>query len=385
MLIRRCAVLLLEPRENLRFDLQVLFRGERAFAAEVTWFALAPHLDAEVELAAADLPVLATFGETLWVERARLPADLDAARIDALLAKGLLIGDTPELAHFRERDERLRGAHWRPLSAVAHAFSRWQGQSAEFDPHVSPFRDIREMVASLGAPPPASIEIGPAAARIALPASVPGALDPALLGRYTGRNYATDRGLSLARASRLLHRTFAAQAQLELAPGTIALKKTSPSGGSLHPIEAWVLAQRIDGIAPGLYHYHPLAHALEPLCTLAADAARALALRFLAEQHWFADAAMLVIMAARVRRNFWKYRNHPKVYRALILDAGHLSQTFYLLASEAGLPAFITAAINEVDIEQALGLDPVEDAVLAVIGCGPAAETVRTVEFRGQK
>src|SRR3546814_4882794 len=62
----------------------------------------------------------------------------------------------------------------------------------------------------------------------------------------------------------------------------------------------------------------------------ALDAAQAgaLALRFVAGQHWFADAPMLVVLAARVRRNFWKYRNHPKAYRAIVLDAGHLSQTF---------------------------------------------------------
>jgi hypothetical protein len=55
-----------------------------------------------------------------------------------------------------------------------------------------------------------------------------------------------------------------------------------------------------------------------------------------------------------------------------MLDAGHLSQTFYLLAAEAGMAGFVTAAINEVELEQALGLDPLCDAVLAVCGCGPA-------------
>ena len=67
---------------------------------------------------------------------------------------------------------------------------------------------------------------------------------------------------------------------------------------------------------------------------------------------------------------------------AIMMDAGHLSQTFYLLAAEAGLPAFVTAAVNEIDITAALGLDPIRDGVIAVCGCGPASGEQVTVEYR---
>jgi SagB-type dehydrogenase family enzyme len=107
-----------------------------------------------------------------------------------------------------------------------------------------------------------------------------------------------------------------------------------------------------------------------------------LAMRMVADQDWFVDAPMMVVLAARVERNFWKYRNHAKAYRALLLDAGHLSQTFYLLATEAGMPAFVTAAVNEIDIERAFGLDPLKDMVVAVCGCGPASGAHDTVEMR---
>ncbi len=216
----------------------------------------------------------------------------------------------------------------------------------------------------------------------ALPPPAPDRLDDTLLARYTGRNYDPGAALPITVVARLLQRCFGAQGRRELAPGAVALKKTSPSGGSLHPVEAYVLAQRLEGVPPGLYRYHPLAHGLEPLRAFMPGEARATALRFVAGQDWFADAPLLVTLAARASRNFWKYRNHAKAYRALLLDAGHLSQTFYLLAAEAGLPAFVTAAINEVDIEQALGLEPTEDAVIAVLGCGKPAKRPRTVEFR---
>lgn len=382
MLIRRCAVLFIEPREALDFDLATLFAGESALAASVRWVALAPHVGQELEVSAEEMTVLGTLGETLWVERESYDRRYGQDLIERLLTRGLLIGYGPEYAAWRERDETLRAAHWRPLSAVAHAFSRWEGMRADIDPQLSRFADIGEMVAAYGPPPPETIERGLPEAAIALPQPESAPLDEALFRRYTGRNYDPQAVLPLDLASRLLQRTFGAQHRLELAPGTVALKKTSPSGGSLHPIEAYVLVQRVGGLATGLYHYHPVRHALEPLQSLEPEAARQLALEMVAGQDWFADAPMLVILAARVARNFWKYRNHEKAYRVLLLDAGHLSQTFYLLAGETRLPAFITAAVNEADIERALGLDPLQNAVLAVCGCGEAAQERKTVEFR---
>jgi nitroreductase len=64
------------------------------------------------------------------------------------------------------------------------------------------------------------------------------------------------------------------------------------------------------------------------------------------------------------------------VYRAVFLDAGHLSQTFYLLCTELGLGPWITAALDESVVERALGLDPLHEGVVAICGCGrPATES----------
>ncbi|HEU0153148.1 MAG TPA: putative peptide maturation dehydrogenase [Arenimonas sp.] len=382
MLIRRCAILVFEAREHLEFDLATLFAGDQALAAACRWVALAAHLDAEVELSDAELALLRSVGESLWVERAPLDQAYGAEAVDAMLRAGLLLAFEGGPGDWRARDEAVRESHWRPLPALAHAFSRWSGQDVASDPRLSRFKTIRDMVQAFGPPPPETVARGPAAARVALPAPAAGPLDGPLFGRYTGRNYDPAGAVPLATASRLLQRTFGAQQVREIAEGTAALKKTSPSGGSLHPIEAYVLAQRVEGVAPGFYHYHPVAHALEPLQALEPAAARAHALAFVAGQEWFADAPLLVVMAPRWRRNFWKYRNHAKAHRAILMDAGHLSQTFYLLAAEAGLPAFVTAAVNEIDISAALGLDPVRDGVIAVCGCGPDSGEQVTVEYR---
>jgi hypothetical protein len=90
---------------------------------------------------------------------------------------------------------------------------------------------------------------------------------------------------------------------------------------------------------------------------------------------------VLVVLAPRFGRSFWKYRNHAKAYRVTILDVGHLSQTLLLTATELGLGAFISAAINEVDIERGFGLTGFVDGPLAVCGFGPRADAMSTPEF----
>lgn len=376
MLIRRCAVLFLEPREDLDIDWTALFAGDGALAASMRWIALAPHLGEEVEVGQQELAALGGIGLTLWQERDACVERYGEAVIARLLEIGLLIGDD---GRSRERDEVLRSQNWRPLSAAAHIFSRWGDMRVDKGMQ---FPSFEELVVSYGTPPAPAIERCADGQAIALPQPERARLDDTLFQRYTGRNFDAAAVLPMATAARLLQRAFGAQGEREMAPGAFVLKKLSPSAGGLHPVEAYVLAQRVEGVAPGLYHYHPVRHALEPLTAMDTSQTAELAMRMVADQDWFVDAPMMVVLAARVERNFWKYRNHAKAYRALLLDAGHLSQTFYLLATEAGMPAFVTAAVNEIDIERVFGLDPLKDMVIAVCGCGLASGAQNTVEMR---
>ena len=379
MLIRRCAVLYLEPREDLDIDWAALFAGEGALGATIQWVALAAHLGNEIVIGAGDMQVLGAMSSTLWQECAACEQKHGVDAVARLLDLGLLIADDDSHAAIRERDEVLRSQNWRPLSATAHMFSRWGDMRVDKGMQ---FPSFEELVESYGTPPGPAVSRGTGGPTIALPAPERARLDDIMYKRYTGRNFDAAAVLPAATASRLLQRAFGSQGEREMAPDAYVLKKLSPSAGGLHPTEAYVLAQRVEGVAPGLYHYHPVQHALEPMQAMTTTQTAELAMRMVADQDWFVDAPMMVILASRVERNFWKYRNHAKAYRALLLDAGHLSQTFYLLAIEAGMPAFITAAVNEIDIEQALGLDPLKDMVIGVCGCGPANGEQNTVELR---
>ena len=188
-------------------------------------------------------------------------------------------------------------------------------------------------------------------------------------------------GLGRTDFATMMRRVWGAIGTRELAPGAVAVKKNSPAGGGLHAVEAYVLVQRVEGLAPGLYHYLSMEHSLEPLRALTAEEAANWAHRFVAGQDWFDNAPVMVVMTARFDRLFWKYRRHTKAWRVVHLDVGHLSQTMYLSATERGLGCFVTAAINDRAVEQALELPALREGPIAVVGFGARSGEIRTMEL----
>jgi len=379
--IKRCSVVLIEPREKLAFDLQSLCTGGAGIDAQIELFALAPHLHAEVSVTEAEVSVLNALVAAQWADFDDLTRRFGEPVLRSLLDKGLLIGDDEAGASVRARDEALRAAHWQPHSAVAHYFGRWRGVSTGDAAENAGLCSMTELAERLGSPPPHVLERVAPAARIALPVTETTPFDELLARRVTCRNFDSTKAVDRQTFSHLLRRVFGAQAAYAVHADNVVIKRTSPSGGGLHPTEAYLLVQRVEDIAPGLYHYHPIDHALEPLPPPADGDLLGLARVMVAAQDYYMNAPVMIVLVSRFARTFWKYLNHSKAYRVTILDAGHLSQTLYLSATEFGLGAFITAAMNEVDIEQAFGLDPLRESPLAVCGFGHRGAECATFEF----
>lgn len=149
------------------------------------------------------------------------------------------------------------------------------------------------------------------------------------------------------------------------------MTKTSPSAGALHPIECYVLAWNVSSLKPGLYHYDVRANELR---RLRRGPVRAAAMKAASGQTWVGRAAFLCIMTAVIGRSLWKYQDEV-TYRTLFLDAGHLAQTFCLLATARGLGPFTTAAIQDSYIEKLIGLDGVKEFPIYLCGAGVPAKT----------
>lgn len=192
-----------------------------------------------------------------------------------------------------------------------------------------------------------------------------------LLARTTHRDFSREH-IPLRTISTLLHHTWGVTGKIDAPPFGQLFHKTSPSAGARHPGEVYMLAIRVGGLSQGLYHYDGLHHRLERIGSARLVKRAAL---YAAGQGFVADASAVFIMTAVFPRVLWKYR-FARSYRVVLLDAGHLCQTFCLVATWLGLAPFCTAALKDTLIEKDLGLDGIRESVLylAAVGTLPAGK-----------
>jgi SagB-type dehydrogenase family enzyme len=186
-----------------------------------------------------------------------------------------------------------------------------------------------------------------------------------LMARKTHREFSHEE-MTLESLSHLLSLVWGVTGYLRSGIFGKLLRKTSPSGGARHPGEVYVMALRVKGLKRGLYYYHPGHHYLK---MISPNATRKKASLYCARQDHPRNAAALFIMTAVFGRTMWKYF-HPRAYRVVLLDAGHLCQTFCLVATWLGLAPFCTAALMDTLIETDLRIDGVRESVLYVAGVG---------------
>ena len=198
-------------------------------------------------------------------------------------------------------------------------------------------------------------------------------LSTVLQRRRTTRDFG-DRPVSLRELAQVVRGTWGQTGWLDGGVFGRLLLKTSPSAGARHPIECYLAAWRVSGLRPGLYHYSVRRDRLEQL---RAGDFREIAVELAGGQEWVRGAAFLCIMTAVADRVFWKYSS-PDAHRLFLLDAGHLGQTFSLLATAAGLGPFTTAAMKESAIEELLEIDGIAEFPVYLCGAGvsPTANAV---------
>ncbi len=142
--------------------------------------------------------------------------------------------------------------------------------------------------------------------------------------------------------------------------------KTSPSGGARHAVECYVVARDVRGLKGGVYHYAPDRHALSriggsvPLARMRA---------YVPGSEYFANASAMVFFTAIFARILWRYP-YARAYRAALVEAGHVCQTFCLSATQLGLAPFSVMALADSVIERDLGIDGISESVLYAAGVG---------------
>jgi putative peptide maturation dehydrogenase len=366
-------------------DLSLLLRGSAELSSFPRILGLSVLKGQACVITFEQLQILSGIPAARWVPVSEIArrSKKRAALIHDLVNKGLVLTDRANrrFAELRKRDEQFSSAEWNIHAALYHTMTKWQNMHLKINlpdtleglQEVNAGTDeaFTQFVGLFGKPPTHFYDLAHAATVRELPViKKDSEFYRLLLARKTTRAFDKQKGMKIEDLTVILYYVWGCHGVSPIWEDIVGLKKTSPSGGDLHPVEVYPLVSNVEGIQPGLYQYSTRNHALELVSRLTQAGASDLANEFTAGQQFPRSASVLFIMTARFYRNFWKYRQHQKSYTVIFMDAAHLSQTFYLVCAELGLGAFITAAINSVNIERKLGLDGITEGAIAVCGCG---------------
>ena len=125
--------------------------------------------------------------------------------------------------------------------------------------------------------------------------------------------------------------------------------RTAPSAGALYPLELYVVAGNVDGLTPGVYHYHPDTHQLQQ--TNPGDLRDILA-RAAHGQSWVKAAAAVVVFTAVYDRTTRKYGERG--IRYVHMEVGHAAQNLFLQAQALGLATVVVGAFEDDAVATAL-------------------------------
>jgi SagB-type dehydrogenase family enzyme len=184
-------------------------------------------------------------------------------------------------------------------------------------------------------------------------------LGEALARRRSIREYA-EGPIPLSSLGRLLHGSYGVRGRRRLDDMWLH-DRPAASAGARYPLEIYVATQSVTGLDDGIYHYDSFAHELE---LRRPGNAHETLFDLLLRQDMVKGANLLLIITAVWERNMWKYGQRG--YRLVMLDAGHLGQNLYLVATALGLGPCGIGGFLDAELSALLELPEGEEPVYAL-------------------
>ncbi len=141
--------------------------------------------------------------------------------------------------------------------------------------------------------------------------------------------------------------------------------RTAPSAGALHPIDTYLIVNRVQGLAPGIYFLNVKSFSLESKNQ--GDFSRQIAQAAL-NQDMAREAAVVFVWVAVIRRSLLKYRQ--RAYRYIYLDCGHIAQNLYLAATAMDMGCCGMAAFFDDEVNNLLEVDGREETAIYLASVG---------------
>jgi SagB-type dehydrogenase family enzyme len=199
---------------------------------------------------------------------------------------------------------------------------------------------------------------------VRLAAELSSSLLDTIRARYSCRQFRSDI-LPLDTLALLLRGTYGIlRTDYQIYGGFPTWLRGVPSAGGLFPLELYLLSQRVNELADGLYHYNVRRHSLEPLKT-----ARFADFESVLYNYPFIENANIVLLMSAVFPRIQK-KYGPRGYRYLLLEAGHAAQNLCLLATTQGLASLCMGGYADARLNAMLGLNPAEEGVVYSVAAG---------------
>lgn len=265
-----------------------------------------------------------------------------------------------KIAWNTEVDEDLRPRPAESLAALFHENTKLGAETARRQAAGLVMSPAEKFLSSRG------FRQHPHVPRVALPEVAPAdaRLAEVLRTRRSRRELAGP--IDLPRLATVLQQALGPTLVYQTEPeGITQAMRAWPSAGGLYPLDTYVLAQAVDGLPPGLYHYNIATVELERLPSRAP--AEVLRDGFF-WQEWVTTAAAAILLVAAFERTIAKYGERG--YRLALLDAGHAAQNVLLVAEQERLSACAVAGFCDDALAADLAVDGVDEAVVHAIILG---------------
>ncbi|MCD1294131.1 nitroreductase [Methanocella sp. CWC-04] len=152
--------------------------------------------------------------------------------------------------------------------------------------------------------------------------------------------------------------------------------RTAPSAGALYPLEVYVVAGNVEGLAPGVYKYRPAGHDLIPVKE--GDARDGLCKAALG-QPCVKGGAVDIVISGVYEMTTGKYStpeqdyrtgaSYPRGVKYVHMEAGHSAQNVCLQAESLGLGTVTIGAFSDSEVKRIIGM-PEEERPLYIMPVG---------------
>ena len=180
-------------------------------------------------------------------------------------------------------------------------------------------------------------------------------LEETLLKRRSIRQYA-DLPLKLSEVSQLL---WAAQGVTDNKGG-----RTAPSAAAIYPLEIYLVAGKVENLAPGIYQYMPIGHELVKIRD--GDVREELGTASM-NQTQVKKGAIDIVIAANYEKVLKRFGENSVKW--VYLEGGHVAQNICLQANALNLGTVTVGGFTEEQVKSVIGL-PSNKGILYVLPVG---------------